>query len=385
MGIIKRVALGACAALITIAMIFSPVSAENAGDAYSKEYKDMLDAIPDDVAELLPDEIYSNDPADMAEGASKLTDFGYIIEKVLSALGLELHGALKLLASLLGILILSAIMNAVKSSFRSSGIGEIFSMCASTGVFLVAVGAQYGIISSVASFFTRICGFANAMLPLMGALYAMGGNVASAVANHSSLMIFMSIVENFCAKTVMPVSGVCIAFAASSALFSEINLGGLSGSFKKLYTNTLTFMMIVFGTVMSAQNLLASKADTLAGKTAKFAMGNLVPVVGSALAGTLGTVSTSIEYIRSSVGVIGIIAVALMLLPTVATLLMTKLVLSLASGAAEILGCGKEGRMIGEMSGINGFLLAASCVCSVAFIFMLTLFAKCSSAVGGGI
>ena len=286
---------------------------------------------------------------------------------------------------MMGILILSAVMNAVKGSFRSSGIGEVFSICAGIGVFLTAVSAQYSIVSSVSDFFTRICAFANAMLPLMGALYAMGGNVASAVANHSSLMIFMSIVENFCAHTVIPVSGICIAFAAAGVLSSEVSLGSLAGSFKKLYTNTLTFTMTVFGTVMAAQNLLASKADTLAGKTAKFAVGNLIPVVGSALAGTLGTISTSIEYIRSSVGVLGIMAVSLMLIPTVVTLLITKLVLSLSSGMVEMLGCSREAKIIGEMAGINGFLLAASCICSVAFIFMLTLFAKCSSAVGGGL
>ena len=143
--------------------------------------------------------------------------------------------------------------------------------------------------------------------------------------------------------------------------------------------------MTVFGAVMAAQNLLASKADNLAGRTAKLAVGNLVPVVGSAIAGTLGAVSSSIEYIRSSVGVIGIISVILMVVPTIVTLLLTKLILSLSAGAAEILGCSREGKVIGELVGINGFLLAAACICSVTFIFLLTLFAKCASAVGGGI
>ena len=209
--------------------------------------------------------------------------------------------------------------------------------------------------------------------------------MGSAVVNHSSLMLFMNVVENFCARSTLPVAGVCMAFAAVGALSPEISLGSISGAFKKLYTNTLTFVMTIFGTVMATQNLLASKADTIAGKTAKFAMGNLIPVVGSALAGTLGTVSTSVEYIRSSVGVVGIIAVLLMLLPTLVTLLLTKLSLSLASGAAELLGCGREGKIINELSGISGFLLASACICSVTLIFMLTLFAKCTSAIGGGI
>ena len=385
MGFVKRSAVFLLAVFIVTWLITLPVFADNDEEDYIEEYQNMLDALPKEAKELFPSEIFSENAEDIAKGAERITDFGYIINTVLSAIGLELNAAMKLFATLMGIIILSAVMNAVKSSFRSSGVSEIFSVCSTVGVFIVVISTQYSIISSVSDFFSRICTFANAMLPLMGALYAMGGNVASAVANHSSLMIFMSIVENFCAKTVLPVSGVCVSFAAATSLFSEISLGGLASSFKKLYTNTLTFIMIAFGTVMAAQNLLASKTDNLAGKTAKFAVGNLIPVVGSAIAGTLGTVSTSIEYIRSSVGVIGIMAVSLMLLPTIATLLMTKLVLSLASGAAEILGCSKEAKLIGEMSGINGFLLAASCICSVAFVFMLTLFAKCTSAVGGGI
>ena len=384
MDFVKRSAVFLLAASVVICLFTLSVFADNDGESYIDEYQNMLDAIPEEVAELFPSELFSSNTEDISDGAKRLTDFAYIINAVFSVLGLELNASLKLFATLMGILVLSAVMNALKSSFRSTGVSEVFSICSSAGIFLAVISTQYSIISSVSGFFSRICTFANAMLPLMGALYAMGGNVSSAVANHSSLMIFMSIVENFCAKTVLPISGVCIAFAAAS-LFSDVSLGGLAASFKKLYTNTLTFIMIVFGTVMAAQNLLASKADNLAGKTAKFAVGNLIPIVGSALAGTLGTISTSIEYIRSSVGVIGIMAVALMLLPTVVTLLITKLVISMASGAAEILGCHKEAKIIGEMSGINGFLLAASCICSVAFIFMLTLFAKCSSAVGGGI
>ena len=353
-------------------------------DCYD-EYRSMLDALPEDVAQLLPSELYSENVTDIAEGAAKMADLGYIADAAFDFLGLELEEAIKLFASLIVVLIIAATMNAVKTSFSSSGVNEAFSMCISCAVFIIAVASEYSIIRSVTEFFTRICTLANAMLPLMGALYAMGGNVGSAVVNHSSLMIFMSVVENFCAKTVLPVSGICMAFAAASAILPDMNLGGLSGSFKKLYTNTLTFIMMIFATVMGAQNLLASKADNIAGKTAKFAIGNLIPVVGTALAGTVGTVSFGVEYIRSSVGVIGIISVALILLPTLITLLVTKLALSLASGAADILGCGREGRIIGELSGINGFLLAAACICSVTFIFMLTLFTKCSSAIGGGI
>ena len=383
--VVKRIGLALIAALIFIAALsFYTFAEDEQIDCYD-EYRQMLEALPDEVASLFPEKLFSGNIQDVADGAQEITDFGYIIKTVFSFIGLEIGGILKLFVTLLGILILAATMNVLKDSFSSTALSSAFSVCTSCTVFLVAAASQYTIVRAVSDFFTRICTLANTMIPLMGALYAMGGNVGSAVVNHSSLIIFMNIVENFCARSALPMAGVCMAFAGANALSPDISLGGIAGVFKKFYTNTLTFVMTIFGTVMTAQNLLASKADTLAGKTAKFAVGNLIPVVGSALAGTLGTVGTSIEYIRSSVGVIGIIGVILMVVPTIITLLLTKLVLSLASGTAEILGCGREGKIIGELSGINGFLLAAACICSVTFIFLLTLFAKCSSAVGGGI
>ena len=158
-----------------------------------------------------------------------------------------------------------------------------------------------------------------------------------------------------------------------------------SAFFRKTYTTALSFTMTVFTTVMAAQSLLASKADNLAGKAAKFAIGNMVPLVGSAIAGTLGTVATSVEYIRAGVGVIGVVVIILLLLPTLLTLLVTKYAFSLASGAADILGCRVEGKLIEELSSINGFLLASAAICSVCFIIVITLFAKCTSALGGGL
>ena len=386
MVLMKKICAVFCLAIAFSGLWVMPAFAadDDKLDCYD-EYKEMLEALPEDVAELLPDKLYSDNVGDIAQGASDLVDFGYIINSIFSFIGLRINGALKLLATLMGVLILAATMNAVKNSFASSSADSAFSVCASAAVFLVAAASQYTIVKSVSDFFTRICTFANAMIPLTGALYAMGGNVGSAVVNHSSLIIFMNIVENLCARSALPMAGICMAFSAANALSPEINLGGISGAFKKLYTNALTLVMTVFGTVMAAQNLLSSKADTLAGKTAKFAVGNLIPVVGSAIAGTLGTVSSSVEYIRSSVGVVGIIGVILMVLPTIITLLLAKFVLSLASSAGEILGCSREGKIIGELSSINGFLLAAVCICSVTFIFILTIFAKCSSAAGGGI
>ena len=369
-------------AIICAALLLATSVCADSGEElpFAEEYKEMLDALPEDIADLLPEKLFSDKVGDLVDGAREVTDFWYIVNLVLRYLGLELKSAIRLLAALMGIILLAATLNAVKTSFSSSGVSEAFSMCSACAVFLTAVTAQFNLVSSVSEFFGRITVLVNSMLPLMGALYAMGGNVTGAVVNHSSLMIFMTIVENLCAGTAMPAAGICMAFSAVNALSPNMGIGGISSFFKKIYTGALTLTMTVFTTVMAAQSLLASKADSLAGRAAKFAIGNMIPLVGSALAGTLGTVVTSVEYIRAGVGVVGVIVVILLLLPTLLTLLVTKYVFSIASGGAELLGCGAEGKMIAELSGINGFLMASACICSVVIIFILTIFAKCAAA-----
>ena len=229
----RKIIIFIAAMMIAISFVMPCALAE---DSYEDEYHAMLDSLPDDVASLLPEKLFSGKSEDIVEGADEIVSFGYITNVTLEYLGLRLKSALKLLATLIGILLLAAMLNTVKTCFSSSAVSEAFSICSSCAVFLTAVVSQFSVISAVSEFFSRITVLVNSMIPLMGALYALGGNVAGAVVNHSSLMIFMTIIENLCAGTAMPVAGICMSFSAVSALAPGMGIGGIAGLFKKMYT-----------------------------------------------------------------------------------------------------------------------------------------------------
>ena len=380
---VKQVIKSTCLLILVLLMLQISVYAEEVD--YAAEYKDMLDSLPDYIVEILPEKLFSDDIEEIGEGAEEVISLDSVLRVIVDQIGLKLEGVLKMLALILGTLIISSMLGSVKSAFSSGSIVKAFSLLSACVVFLSAVGSQMSILQSVSEFFDRLCLFVNTLIPLTCSLYAMGGNVATAVVNHSSLMIFMNIVENFCAQSVMVICGICLAFAAVNTVLGEIDLGSLSGFFKKTFTQGLTFFMSIFAAVIGAQSLLAGRADNLAGRAAKFAVGSLIPTVGSALSGTLGTVSGSIEYIRASVGVVGIVAIILMVAPTLVTLILSKFAFELLEAAADILGCPNEKKIIKELSGINGFLLAVAAICSICLVFLVALFAKCSAATGGGI
>ena len=128
-----------------------------------------------------------------------------------------------------------------------------------------------------------------------------------------------------------------------------------------------------------AQNIIASKADGMAMRGAKFAASSFIPVSGGTVSSTLGTLASSVEMIRGSVGVIGIIAIIFMLLPTVIELAIMRLICSISEFAAGMLSCTGEQRLLSEIGGLYGFLEGVAVLCSVIFIIAFAIFASVSA------
>ena len=102
----------------------------------------------------------------------------------------------------------------------------------------------------------------------------------------------------------------------------------------------------------------------------------VIPVVGGSVGETLRTVAAGVQYLKSVVGIGGILLVAFLLLPTLLSLIMTRFVFLLASGIAEILGCENEGKFLSELGNLYGCMIAVVSMSSVMFILALTIFVK---------
>ena len=108
--------------MVGAALSFGIDAEENETIACEEEYKNMLEELPDEVADLLPEKLFSDKAEDIVDGAREATSFSYIINTALEYLGFELKSAVKLLATLIGILLLAAVLNTVKTSFSSSAV-----------------------------------------------------------------------------------------------------------------------------------------------------------------------------------------------------------------------------------------------------------------------
>ena len=354
-----------------------------AGVEYGAEYKDFTDEIPNDISGLLPEGIFSDSEDEISSAANELVSPKYIFNIILDYLGFYMGDMLRMLARLLALILISAIAHSLLEGNAEGALKEQFSLCAGVCFALAIIYEQWNVLTMVRSFLDRLLVLVNSMLPIMGVLYAAGGNTNAAGASITSLGFFLTVCENLLVKAVMLVSCICLALALCSAFSKRLSMAEISAPFRRIYTFGMGFLVAVMSLVMGIQNHLAASADGLGARAAKYAISSFIPVVGGAVGDSYRTVAASIEYIRGYTGGIAIAVILILLLPTLISLILGKSALDISSSVSKMLGCEREGAFLSEIGTIYGYLLAVCSMSSVIFIYALTLFVKCRAAIGG--
>ena len=224
----------------------------------------------------------------------------------------------------------------------------------------------------------------NSMIPVMGALYVSGGNTLGAAVSSASLLLQINLIELGTTALVIPSVSVCMALMLADSLRgSSPRFSGITASIKR----TLAFVYGLCSTFLtaslSAQSVLASAGDSAGARAVKFVAGNMIPVVGGTVGEMLRTLAASVKLLRGSVGVAGMIAVTLVLLPTLIELFLTRFAFNCAAAVGDLIGCRAESGLYRDIASLYGYVIAAAAMASLLCIFSLTLFAVGSVAIGG--
>lgn len=369
--------------LFLLLLLTLSAGAEEAPDAkeqWSEDYDAFRGAVPPEVREFLPEEFFSADIAQSEAGVRKGGGVSAVLSAVGKLTGLAIGKNLALLAEICGLLLLSSVFRSLAQGTERKGVGEALSFCSALALACLLLGLQRDRFSALETYFASLRTFCVALLPLMGTLYAMGGNVRAAVVNHGVFGAFLSILETFCAGSALPIAGICLALTLPDAISGKIDLRPIAGLIKRTYTLALSFLMLLLCGILGTQSALAKASDTLALRTARFAAGSFLPVVGGSVSETLRTVAGSVEYLRGVAGSGAMLALFFVFLPAFLSVAVTRVAFLLGGAAAKLLSCEAEEKILAEFASVYGYFLAVIASLFVTVTFSLTLFARCAAA-----
>ena len=371
------------AAFFLAVMLILPCAAETDADI-DKEFSDMMDSIPDDVAELLPDGFFDGiDGA--ASGLDEVLDMGFWGELARGLFSDGLRSIGPTLISLAAIILVSAILTVFKDNLRSEALSGAVNLVVSAVMISILVKNAANHVQSVTEYISGLSDLCLGMLPVMGAILAMGGNGGAAVATHGGFLMILGVIEAVVGEAFGGIVGISLAMSAANIFSGKFRLAALSRAIRRCFGIFFGAVMSLLGFMISIKIGIAAAGDSIAMRGAKMFASNAIPMVGAAIGDTFRTLATALTYMKSVSGAVGIILILLLVLPVFVNIWLYRSGLVLLSSVAEMLGCDRERELISGVVSIYGYMLAVIAITAVVFILMLTLFTKSTLAFGGGI
>ena len=339
----------------------SPTSdASLASGAVGELGSGMLEAMPD----------YAREAAEGIGSDGRGADSGLLVReaaRLLSSMLAPVCTDISLLCG--GVIIASLFRNVCREGSSRTAV----SYAVTLGMAVPSAGIAVRIWSESAEAIENLTMYMRAVIPVMGSLYCAGGNVGAAAASSASLTAAVTLMEHAMGVCLLPVLRVCLGIAIVRCVGGGLCLDGVGSFIRGIFTTGMGLMTVLFGVMMGVQTKLALASDGTAARTVKFAVANMIPVIGGAAGEAMRAVVGSIGTVRTGAGAVAVIGILLTVLPAVIRLLVYRLVFGAAGVLAGVLGAEGEQKIASEMKEMLGYALAMVFFCGVLFIFSVTL------------
>lgn len=341
-----------------------------------ENWQELLDFLPEDIREEASD----LSPAE-GKGIDEKIGFRYWVGRMLSGTGEILDG---ILPSMLPLFSMLLIISAVEMSIEitpESGLKKPFRLLAALTSSVLLFGITERIMTGAAVYLDRICGVMNLLTPVMEGLYLAGGNLTQKTVTTEAVMLAVTLVGNFSGKLLAPLTNLLYTLSCMGGVCPDVKISGFTGGLRKTIMRLWQFGTLLFSFLLSVQTILAKSADSLAAKTARFAIGSFIPVAGGVIAEAFSTLKEGISVLKNAAGIGGIVVLLLIMIPGILPLILYKCALSIAETAAEMLNLGEMRGMIADVHGITDMLFAFVLYASLMFLLVIIIFTKAQ--VGG--
>lgn len=339
---------------------------------------DVLDEYGIGSLESFSDILPANTSELGSDALSIAEDFtiGRVVDLIFAELGELVAPITRQLSILLGLVIIISVVNAAKNSISNGSITAALEYVTLLCTVIAAYTAVSNVWERIADTLTNLTAFMTGLIPIMGTLYVAGGDVTAAAVSSAGLMTLTGFCEQLSYYGLWPVLRICFGLSLVTGLGGQVNLSGVSQTFRNMFTTILAFSMTVLSFVLSNQVNLALSADNLSAKALKFAASNYIPVVGGALGDAVRAIGGSVGVLRSTLGTASVAVIFAIVIPAILQIYLSRFVFSITASVAKLTGCDREGSFFDEMRGMLGFGLAIIFSSAVMFLFFVTLFSR---------
>lgn len=234
-------------------------------------------------------------------------------------------------------ILLSAFLQSLKAESDDS-VNMIYSTATALLVATVVLVKLTSTVSLASMAISVASNFVYAFIPIFCSIVVASGGITTGFSTNTTLLILAQGLSFISSNVFMPIVNCYLALGVTSSLRYELNLDKLLSSVKKIITTCISFVSGVFVSVLSVKTAVAGRADMLGLRSIRFAINSVVPVIGSSISEGLLSIQAYSSLIKSSVGIVGVMAVVLVFLPSIIEVVLWRISLTLCVIVSDVFG-----------------------------------------------
>lgn len=259
-----------------------------------------------------------------------------VITELLEILTGKLQAPLRAAGLMLAFVVLYAVLSGFTQ--QKGDIHTIFSLFSTLWIVMLILPSVSETLVAAFSAIQLCTDFMLVYIPGFAGIIAMSGKPLTSAA-YSSVMVGLSnLFSAVQMHALFPIAQVFFMLNILNGIESKFSFDGIAACFKKLIQITLGVFSAVFTGLLAIKGSLAASGDSVTIKGIKTLVGSTVPIVGSALGDSLTSVLGSVSLIKSTVGIFGILVIALINVPVVLDLLLWYFAISFSAAVSGALG-----------------------------------------------
>jgi stage III sporulation protein AE len=309
---------------------------------------------------------------DLARGKAGVTP-GHVANDIFNFFFRELVANSSLLGQLILLAVVCAVLQNLQGAFESATTAKLSYVVS----YLVLTGLAAGSFALAITLGRNLVGdmvsFMQAILPVLITLLVAVGQVGAPALMSPVLFSFITVVGTVMQNLVLPLLIMAAVLRLASNLSEHFSVSRLAGLVQWFALGVMGLMTTVFLGFLTVYGVAGAVTNGIAFRTARYATGALVPVVGGMLSNALEAVVGTSLLLKNAVGLAGIVVIALMITVPLVKMLALGFTYHLAGAVVQPVG---DARLAESLTGLGQslvFIFAAVAVAALMFFFTIAI------------
>ena len=301
--------------------------------------------------------------------------FEYLFSVVKDALKSGTSNSLDIYIQIAVIVIASSMINFLSVN-QSVSIHKFINVISVFVIFTNTFAYIMQILTEATDMFCNVKNFMISFLPVFAGLSFASGEMITSTVYTGFFLVSIITVANFCINYIIPSLNLFLTIGITSSVTSVINLKPICDFYSKAIKTAMTASVSVLCFVLSLQTTITQGQDNLAIKTGKMLVTSAVPIIGSTLQGTIGSVYASMGILKSFCGLAGIAVIISLSLPFIIKLTIIWLLFCALNVLCEMFENETASKIIIVFKEIIAIILSMSVLFMILLLFSVSIMIK---------